>query len=146
LLGGRGTVQDGATLGGAGTVGGDVAVSGGTLWGEQGQTLEIGGDLALDAGRRAAAARGAAGAGALFRVVGQLVLDGTLDITDAGGFGAGIYRLVDYGGTLGGNGLAFGEMPDGADPGRLLLQTAVAGQVNLVSAVGARLVFWDGGD
>src|SRR5690606_21900151 len=50
MLGGRVSVEDGATLGGAGTVGGDVTVSGGTLSGEQGQTLEIGGDLALDAG------------------------------------------------------------------------------------------------
>src|SRR5690606_18103117 len=78
MLGGRVSVEDGATLGGAGTVGGDVTVSGGTLSGEQGQTLEIGGDLALDAGSRVAAALGASGASALFRVDGDLSLDGTL--------------------------------------------------------------------
>src|SRR5690606_20131124 len=119
LLGGRVSVEDGATLGGAGTVGGDVTVSGGTLSGEQGRSLEMACEQARNAGGRVAAPLAASGAWPRFRVDGDLSLEGTLDSTDAGGSGAGTYRLFDYGGTRGGNGLAFGEMPDGADPGRL---------------------------
>jgi len=84
----------------------------------------------------------------LFDVTGNLTLDGTLNVSDAGGFGAGVYRIIDYTGTLTDNGLDIGQgSPDAAN---LSIQTAVAGEVNLVDSGGGgggqTLQFWDGGD
>lgn len=45
--------------------------------------------------------------------IGDLTLDGTVNITDRGGFGAGSYTLIDYQGTLTNNGLEIGNMIDG---------------------------------
>ncbi|KAG1437848.1 hypothetical protein G6F55_014036 [Rhizopus delemar] len=49
---------------------------------------------------------GRAPSNALFNVGGDLALAGTLNITDQGAFGAGVYRLFDYGGALTTNTLA----------------------------------------
>ena len=45
-------------------------------------------------------------------VSGDLTLDGRLDITDAGGFGPGVYTLFTYNGVLTDNGLDVGTKPD----------------------------------
>ena len=145
-LGGTLDVRSGGTLAGAGTVGGAVTVaSGGTLAGLQGQTLTLGA-LDLDGGATIAVTLGAPRDVALFDVAGDLTLDGTLDIADAGGFGAGVYRLIDYGGALDDQGLGIGATPGGVARSDLIVQTAVAKQVNLVSLSGVDLLFWDGGD
>ena len=86
------SVQDGATLGGSGIIGGDVSVSG-TLQGIQGQTLTMG-SLTLGSPARTDVTLGTPGGASLFDVGGDLTLDGTLNIADAGGFGAGVYRLL----------------------------------------------------
>ncbi|HEY9130406.1 MAG TPA: autotransporter-associated beta strand repeat-containing protein [Dyella sp.] len=146
------TVQSGATLGGVGTIGGDVIVAdGGTLspgaaTGAAG-TLIIDGSLALSANSTLEYQLGQAGTpgGAtndLTVVHGNLTLDGALNVsTTAGGtFGAGVYRLFDYDGTLTDNGLTLGTLPStGA-----FVQTSLANQVNLVSTQGLTLSFWDG--
>jgi fibronectin-binding autotransporter adhesin len=78
-------------------------------------------------------------------VDGKLTLAGTLNITNAGGFGGGVYRLFNYTGSLTNNGLAFGTLPAGFTATDLLLQTSQAGQINLVvSATGSTDQFWDG--
>ncbi len=82
----------------------------------------------------------------LIEVSGDLVLDGLLNVTDIGGFGAGIYRLINYGGTLTDNELAIGFTPPGIPAADLLIQTSVNNQVNLISTAGAELGFWDGGN
>lgn len=74
----------------------------------------------------------------LIAVTGALVLDGSLDVTAAPTFGQGVYRLINYGGTLTDNGLLVRTAPAGAS-----IQTAVAGQVNLVISDTA-IQFWDG--
>jgi len=81
----------------------------------------------------------------IFTVGGNLLLDGLLNVTDAGGFGAGVYRLFNYGGTLTDNGLALGVLPGGANG---FVQTAIVGQINLVVAGAGNLSiqFWDGAD
>ena len=63
-------------------------------------------------------------------VKGDLVLGGKLDVvTSPGGrFDPGVYRVISYGGALTDNGLAVGSIPSPSS-----LQTAVAGQVNLVN-------------
>ena len=79
----------------------------------------------------------------LVNVGGDLTLDGTVDIavTPGGAFDIGLYRVLNYAGTLTNNGLAIGTMPAGAE---LAVQTSIVGQVNLVNTGSAVLNFWDG--
>ncbi|TWT04987.1 autotransporter domain-containing protein [Reyranella sp. CPCC 100927] len=137
------SVQSGGTLGGIGTIGGAVTVAdGGTLLGTQGQTLTMG-SLTLSGASNINVTLGAPGTTGLFNVTGNLTLDGRLNITDAGGFGPGVYRLIDYSGALTDNGLAIGSVPGGVNAADLLVQTS-ANQVNLVNRAGVSLNFWDG--
>jgi fibronectin-binding autotransporter adhesin len=150
-LGGAVNVALGGTIGGAGTIGGNVAIAdGGALAaGVNGAgTLTINGGLSLAGGSalnfefgQANVAGGALND--LVNVGGDLVLDGTINVTvPAGGnFGPGIYRVFNYGGALTDNGLDLGTMPGGS---QVAVQTAVAGQVNLVNSLGVALSFWDG--
>lgn len=138
-------VANGGGLGGMGTIGGSVIVADGSLIGVQGRTLSMS-SLALGEDSTVDATLGVAGDTALFDVSGDLTLDGTLNVTDAGGFGAGIYRLIDYGGDLTNLGLDIGTTPAGVDAADLSIQTVIDQQVNLVSTSGAELLFWDGGD
>lgn len=121
------------TLTGSGSIAGMVVVlTDGILEGRSGQTLTMGELRLNDNGENNSqinVALGAPGETALFSVTGNLRLDGTLNVTDAGGFGAGVYRIFDYGGTLTDNGLVVGAMPAGANG---TVQTAIAHQINLV--------------
>jgi len=150
------TVASGGTLGGSGTLGGDVTVeSGGTV--EPGPathtigTLTINGNLALSSGSALTYDFGqpnvvGAPLNDLIEVGGNLTLGGTLNVSEAvgGHFEIGVYRVIDYNGTLTDNGLALGTVPVTG----LSVQTAVPQQVNLVYAqpppVGPTLSFWDG--
>jgi fibronectin-binding autotransporter adhesin len=138
-------VNSGGTLTGTGTVGGAVTVNGaGTLSGTQGMTLTTG-PLTLGSGSIIDAALGTPGTTApLFNVNGPLTLAGTLNVTDLGGFGAGVYRLVNYTGALTDNGVAIGTLPPGTNAADLSVQTATPQQVNLVNTGGQTLQFWDG--
>jgi fibronectin-binding autotransporter adhesin len=143
------TINGGATLGGAGIIGGDVSLGGTLAPGAGGTgTLTINGDLAIGQGATLAYAFGQANiAGGtlndLVKVGGDLILDGTIDVTvpTGGAFDAGIYRVFDYGGALTNNGLTLGALPAG---GNVTVQTSIAGQVNLVNSAGLTLNFWDG--
>ncbi|MCO6404083.1 autotransporter domain-containing protein [Aurantimonas endophytica] len=145
-LGGDAAIDDAGTLAGSGTISGAVTVAGdSTLAGVAGGTLEMG-SLSLAEGSTLDVSLRAAGDPTLFDVAGDLTLDGTLNVMDAGGFGAGIYRLFDYGGVLTDNGLTLGGTPGDVQASDLSVQTALAAQVNLVSTAGAALSFWDGGN
>ncbi|MBY4897236.1 autotransporter domain-containing protein [Cupriavidus sp. AU9028] len=145
-LGGAVEVGSGATLTGTGTVGATVVDAGGTLAAESNAgTLHIDGGLDLRAGSTLRTTLGTPSATPLFDVTGSLNLNGTLSIADGGGFGAGVYRLIDYTGSLSGAGLAIAAVP-GVDAADLRVQTAVANQVNLINTSGVTLQFWDGGD
>ena len=111
-------------------------------------TLTVNGNLALGAGfvldfefGQANVAGGALND--LVNVGGDLTLDGTINVSvpASGSFGPGIYRVFNYGGTLTDNGLTLGTLPGGS---AVSVQTAVAGQVNLVNTAGLTLSFWDG--
>jgi len=143
------TIGGGATLGGTGTIGGDVILNG-TLAPGAGSvgTLTINGDLAIGSTAILAYEFGQANVtgGALndlVKVGGDLTLDGTINVTvpASGAFGAGIYRVFNYGGALTDNGLTLGALPAA---GAVTVQTSIAGQVNLVNASGLALSFWDG--
>lgn len=73
-----------------------------------------------------------------------MTLAGTLNLSDQGGQEAGIQRLFSYGGTLTDQGLLLGTTPPGVPGAEFHIQTSVAGQINLVSAVGTTLSIWDG--
>ena len=144
-------VETGATLGGNGIISGAVTIlSGGILSpGNSGPgTLSVG-SLVLNAGSVSDFDLGPAGVvgGAsndLVIVAGNLTLAGTLNIADSGGFGTGVYRLFNYGGTLSGTTMTIGTVPAGVSPGGLTIQTSVTDQVNLVVSGTSLLQFWDG--
>ncbi len=142
-------VASGATLGGSGTVGGGVTLAnGGTLApGNSAGTLTVGA-LTLEAGSMLdyeLATPNIVGGGVndLIVVAGGLTLAGTLNVSALGGFGAGSYRLMNYGGTFIDNGLAFGVLPSGF---AYHLDTATGGQVNLTvtNPVSSPVQYWDG--
>ncbi len=140
-------VASGASLSGSGTVAAPVGIgASGRLIGNSGSTLGLG-SLVLDnaANVDVGLATPSTNRAALFAVGGDLTLGGTLNISDIGGFGNGVYRLFDYGGVLTDNGLAFGNLPLGVALGNLALQTALVNQVNLlVSGSGLNILFWNG--
>ena len=128
-LGGTTHVLTGGTLAGAGQLAGAVDVAdGGTLLGAQGQTLTMT-SLALSNGSSIEVTLGAPGNAGLFNVTNDLTLDGQLNVAAGAGYGQGVYRLFDYGGTLTDGGLDIVAMPTGTTGE---IQTSVVKQVNLV--------------
>ena len=145
------SVASGATLGGSGTIGGPVTIQNGGILapGDPPGTLAMG-TLTLNSGSILNYQLGISnvvggGVNDLVNVNGNLTLAGTLNITNVGGFGEGVYRLFNYTGSLTNNGLTFGTLPTGFTDSELLVQTSRAGQINLlVSASGFTDQFWDG--
>ena len=141
------SVSSGSTLGGAGTVTGSVNVAGGGHLAVSSGNVLTTGALTLGSTANIDARLGAVdpSAAGLLKVNGNLLLDGTLNITDTGGFGLGVYRLIDYAGALTNNGLDLGLLPGGVSAGDLEVQTSIGNQVNLVvNAIGGGLQFWNG--
>ena len=144
-------IASGAALGGAGTIQGNVVVAnGGTLSpGNSPATQTIAGNLTLSDSsvlNFELAQPGVVGGGIndLINVGGNLVLDGTLNVTALDGFSAGFYRLLNYGGTLTNNTLNLGTLPLGFTSSIL---TDIAGQVNILFNLGGQTVqYWDGAD
>jgi outer membrane autotransporter protein len=154
------TVANNATLTGAGTVGATTVLSGGTLKGASGSNLTIAGHLDLQAGSHISAtldapfADAAAASGKqLFTVKGVLTSNGSsIDITDAGNFGDGLYRIIDYtgGGSFdrGSNSFVTGGLAGHT----VTVNTADAGYIDLLVSSGpppqpgsgGPLRFWDG--
>lgn len=141
---------NGGLLGGSGVIGGNVTVNSGVLApGDNGPgALTINGNLVLGSASTLQMELGQAGTAGgalndLVQVNGNLTLGGTLNVTQSAGgaFGAGIYRLIDYSGTLTDNTLSVGSIPMGAGT----IQTSIANQVNLVVGGIQTFTFWDGG-
>jgi autotransporter-associated beta strand protein len=150
-IAGNAQVSSGATLGGTGSIVGTAALASGAHLapGDSPGTLTVG-SLVLDAGSQLDYELGipnvvGGGTNDLTNVTGNLTLAGTLNVTDAGGFSSGVYRLINYGGTLSNSGLAIGTQPIGFTPDDFLVQTSQANQINLiVEAGGFANQFWDG--
>ncbi|KHL51264.1 autotransporter-associated beta strand repeat-containing protein, partial [Xanthomonas cannabis] len=131
--GSNGSIASGVTIG-----------DGGRLALTSGSSLSVGG-LTLAPGALLDVSLAAPSPTRLLAVNGNLTLDGTLNITDIGGFGSGVYRLIDYTGALTNNGVLFGTIPGSVDISQLALQTAIGQQINLVvTAPGSIVQFWDG--
>ncbi|MCU1732013.1 MULTISPECIES: hypothetical protein, partial [unclassified Pseudomonas] len=124
------TVANGATLAGTGRIDGAVTLADGGHVQLASSTTLTTGNLTLNNDSNLDAFLGAAVAGqaGMLKVNGNLVLDGKLNVTDAGGFGLGVYRLIDYTGSLTDNGLAIGTIPGGLVAGDLEVQTSVNNQ------------------
>jgi autotransporter-associated beta strand protein len=151
VLGAAGTtlsVASGGAIAGHGTIGGNVSIADGILApGGSTGTLTIGGNLDLASASILDYEFGQAGVvgGALndLTVVGgNLTLDGTLNVATASGgtYAPGLYRIINYSGSLVDNGLVVGSVPA---PGAFI-QTSVANQVNLINTAGLTLSYWDG--
>ncbi|TJV24571.1 MAG: autotransporter domain-containing protein [Mesorhizobium sp.] len=144
-------VLTGGTLGGSGTVGTTTVASGGTIApGTSIGTMTVNGNMTLQQGSRLAyeaAAPGAdftTGQADSVMVNGNVTLNGAvLDVVNAGGFGPGLYRIVDYTGTLteSNGGLTLGAVPSGST---LWIQTLTADkQINLINTTGLTLNLWN---
>src|SRR5262249_50186208 len=94
-----GGITNGGTVAGGGTLAPGGANAPGTL------TV---GSLTLNAGSSLAYRLGTTVGSGVISVTGALTLAGTLNVTDAGGFGLGSYRLMSYGGALTDNRLVIG--------------------------------------
>jgi autotransporter-associated beta strand protein/T5SS/PEP-CTERM-associated repeat protein len=142
------SVASGATLGGTGSLTGAVTVAdGGRLTpGASPGTLTVGSLLLNDASLldyELGSPSGVAGVDSdLISVVGNLTLDGVLNLLTASDFGTGTYQLFGYGGSLVDNALVFGLAPAGYN---LEIDFSTPNQVNLVANY-TGLQFWDGAD
>ncbi|GGE32955.1 hypothetical protein GCM10007276_07760 [Agaricicola taiwanensis] len=146
------TTGSGATLGGSGTVGGDVIIDDGGILSPgasntQADTLTIDGDLTLSGGSILDFNFGQSNieGGAfndLVNVNGDLTLDGTLNVTTTPGgtFDTGIYRVINYSGDI----IANNILELGSPSPTLYVQTSIDHQVNLVNTSGLALRYWDG--
>lgn len=152
-LGGSVAVAAGATLRGHGSIGGDVDLASGAVVepGDSIGTLTVDGNFTAAQGgvlNYAFGAPGAtmqvAGTGDSIVVGGNLTLNGaTLNVSDAGGMGAGLYNIFSYSGTLTqtGGGLVLGATPAGQS---LTLQFLTGQkQINLIDTTGLTLDFWN---
>ncbi|HEY8682982.1 MAG TPA: autotransporter domain-containing protein, partial [Rhodanobacter sp.] len=149
------SVDSGATLGGHGTIGGNVDVASGAHLapgaGDIG-TLTVNGNLGIAQGGivdeefgAPGASFGSFGAGDSVKVGGNLTLNGaTLNVNADPDFGAGLYNVFSYGGTLTetNGGIMLGTMPAGD---MLRIQTLTgAKQINLLNTTGMTLNIWNG--
>ncbi|WP_237764043.1 autotransporter domain-containing protein [Terrimicrobium sacchariphilum] len=137
-LSGSTSVRSGATLGGSGTLSGAVTVEDGGIIaaGNSPGVLTLG---SLDLSN-ASLLNFELGNPSSDRidVGGLLNLDGVLNVTAVTGFGAGTYRLFNYG-SLTNDGLAFGSV---AMPFEYQIDLSTPGQINLV-VTAAEWQYWD---
>ncbi|HHS0960531.1 TPA: autotransporter-associated beta strand repeat-containing protein [Salmonella enterica subsp. enterica] len=150
---GAGNVVAGATLGGAGVMGGSLSVADnghltpGATVGSIGEFTVGSMTLAQNAQLDFQFGQSGTPGGALndlLNVKGDLNLNGKLNIvqTPGGNFDVGVYRVINYSGALTNNILEIGNAPEAADD--LYVQTSIDGQVNLVNRTGYTMRFWDG--
>ncbi|MBO9715375.1 MAG: autotransporter-associated beta strand repeat-containing protein [Pseudoxanthomonas sp.] len=151
----------GTRLSGNGIIGGDVNLSGGASYGPASVpntpaqltingNFNIGSDAVLLYNIMDTTVGGALND--LTVVNGNLTLDGRIDVIDQGQtLGPGVYRIINYAGSLTDNGLDIGSYATIGDvPVRPLtgfsVQTAIPNQVNLINTTGLSLTYWDGSD
>ena len=136
-------VNAGGTLTGGGSLLGALNInSGGHLALNSADTLSTG-SLVVGSGANLDVSLGAPSPTPLLSVNGSVSLDGNLNVSNGGAFGAGIYRLINYTGSLAGQGLTVTGVPQGFNLGDVLVDIATANQVNVVVSV-ANMLFWDG--
>jgi fibronectin-binding autotransporter adhesin len=143
-IAGAANVAANAILGGSGSVGGLVSVAAGGILapGNSPGTLALSGGLTLDPASilqfELNATDTAVGSGIndLVDVTGNLSLGGTLDVTGIGDFttalNTSVWRLFNYSGGSFSGALSLGTAPDLGGGRTFAIDTATAGEVNLV--------------
>lgn len=122
-----------------------MIANGATLIGTADQTLTFNGNLALGASSVVSVSYGAEFGTALFNVKGDLALGSTINVTDFGGSGPGVYQVFHNDGNQSGT-ITLGTLPGHInDPSKVRIQQT-ANDVNIVNTDGVTLIFWDGGD
>lgn len=144
------TVQSGATLGGTGALRALAIADGGILApGTSVGTLSMDA-LVLNNGSLLnfeLGAPGVASASDRIDVAGNLTLDGIVNVTDAGGFGNGVYTLINYGTLVADNGLTVGAAPaDHSYNVNAGTGTASAVTLEVTTASAGTNQYWDGGN
>ncbi len=133
------TAEAGTTLGGAGNLTGAVTLLNGGILSPVG-TLTVG-SLTVNPTSQVNFDLGAPGGiNDRVNVVGNLTLDGILNLSTTGDFATGTYRLFDYGGLLTNNGPGFGLAPAGYN---LAIDITTDHQINLLVNYDG-LQFWNG--
>jgi autotransporter-associated beta strand protein len=122
-------VATGATLSGGGIIGGLTALDDGAILapGNPFGTLTISNEL--DLSDQTVLQFGLGTNSDAVAVSGNLTLDGLLNVTNTGGFGAGTYTLFTYGGALTMNGVSVVSAPAGFV---CTISTNTPGQINLI--------------
>jgi len=105
-------ITNAATLKGAGTVMGNVTVLGTLAPGFGIGTIVASNNVVFGSSAVLSYELGSPGTSDLLQGFGNLTLDGTVNLADAGGFGVGDYTLITYTGTLTDNGLLVGTKPN----------------------------------
>jgi len=105
-------ITNNATLRGVGTVMGNLTVLGTLAPGFSIGTIVASNNVVLGSFSTLAFELGSPGSSDLLECHGNLTLDGTVNLSDAGGFGIGDYTLITYTGTLTDNGLLVGTKPN----------------------------------
>jgi len=150
-IGGNLSVSSGASIAGTGTVGGVGTFAGGsTLYVQTGSPMTFGRGLTFQPGSTLdVTLTGSPSETPLISVNGDLALNGTLNVSDnsfmgSGDGGPGVYRIINYTGSLTSNNMTLGHVPEGYE--NLELQTYDTGHVNIVNTQGMVFRYWDGGD
>jgi fibronectin-binding autotransporter adhesin len=110
------TIANNATLAGVGHIEGAVTLASGATWapGLSAGTQTVAGAVVLNAGTTLDYELDSPGGeGDRIEVDGDLTLDGTLNVTDLGGFANGTYTVFSYTGNLTDNTLNVGTLPGG---------------------------------
>ena len=121
------TVASGARLAGSGAIAGEVSLAPGAVLDPIG-TLSLSNALTLDDACTVAFALGTNSD--RVTVAGDLVLGGTFQFTDAGGFGPGTYPLIAWGGEFTTGNFAIGSVPN--PDFTYALDTNTLGQLKLI--------------
>lgn len=127
--GGAFTVLPGATLGGVGVLNGPVSVTDDGILapGKSAGVLTIDSSLALSANAVLAFELGSSSDRVV--VTGGVQLGGKLRIIDSGGFGIGVYTLIQYNGALSGTPPVVDQAPAGFS---YTISTTTPGEVQLI--------------
>lgn len=109
------SVASGATLSGTGTISGTISISNSGIItpGDGGTSTLSTGSLTLNSTSNLNFELGSSSD--RIAVSGNLILDGTLNITNTTGFGVGTYTIMTYTGSLTNNTLSLGTVPSGYD-------------------------------
>ncbi|RYD19856.1 MAG: hypothetical protein EOP88_17395, partial [Verrucomicrobiaceae bacterium] len=121
------TIAANGRVGGTGTVGGAVTCQGTLAPGAPSGILSLSSGLVMSSTAVLEVEPGSTTE--RLDVLGNLTLDGTVNVTAGPGFGAGSHTLVKYTGTLTNNGLNVGNLPAGYTAA---VNTANTGEIRLI--------------